>query len=155
MSEKIEIVQKKFDKLRKLSLKDFENTDKDIKDFLKNFLVTYNKEKATIVKQSKRAHTPKAKTRSLGDIYRITKSYFPDTTLKEVLTIITDFEYISGHYCPDIHKQVYFIGNDFNELSCHSSRSKFDNGFDENGINIKPYLEKSKNYCKYVEWYEL
>lgn len=47
------------------------------------------------------------RNRSLGDVFRICKYYFPDCTLKEVTETVWNSN-INTLYCNDILKRVYF-----------------------------------------------
>jgi len=53
--------------------------------------------------------------RSLGDIYRICKTYFPSTKIEEVLEILIDLcesKELSGSYCNTIQKFVFHKQNE-------------------------------------------
>jgi hypothetical protein len=46
--------------------------------------------------------------RSIGDLFRITKRYFDDITLKEFCEIFWFESFHSSHFCFDIEKRVYY-----------------------------------------------
>lgn len=53
--------------------------------------------------------------RSLGDVYRISKTYFPSTKIEEVLEILIQLcesKELSGSYCTTIHKFVFHKQNE-------------------------------------------
>lgn len=89
-----------------------------LKDFLIKFFETYNGEKNTIYVESKRVQTQTGRKRSLGDIYFICKYYFPDCTLKQVLTLL--YTTLPAHYgargfrtsyCNVINKRVWYYSS--------------------------------------------
>lgn len=50
------------------------------------------------------------RSRSLGDIYKICKYYYPTTTIEEVKELLLDFgTNLVGHFCNDIDRRVYSI----------------------------------------------
>lgn len=90
------------------------NIPKTVDEFLVKFFKTYNVEKNTIYVDDKQLQTIAERRRSLGDIYKICKYYYPDVSLKEVLsllykklpTMITDGFRTS--YCSTINKRVWY-----------------------------------------------
>lgn len=93
------------------------------KDFLIKFFKKLNDEKATIFVDSKGEQTEAGARRSLGDVYQLTKYYFPTVTLKQVIDllytelpkIITDGFRTS--YCYTINRRVwYYEGGSRNEV---------------------------------------
>jgi hypothetical protein len=63
----------------------------------------------------------KKKRRSLGDIYRIYKYYYPQITIKEIiekLQLEIDQNKLSVSYCNDIKKCVFTINSRFVDLKC-------------------------------------
>lgn len=52
------------------------------------------------------------KDRSLGDLYRITISYLPETKLLDLLEVLYQYnteKYIYTYKCPDINKRVWLV----------------------------------------------
>lgn len=86
----------------------------NLKDFLIKFFEVYNAEKATIYVDTKVVQTTTGRRRSLGDIYQLCKYYFPECTLKQVLTLL--YTTLPAHYnrgfrtsyCSTIHKRVWY-----------------------------------------------
>ena len=86
--------------------------DDCIEDFVYNFLVSYNQKHKTVVVDlnpaSPREFTGLAKHRSIIDIFLITKYYFPQTTLKDVIKALwTHEENLCRQICSTIHRRVY------------------------------------------------
>jgi len=115
----------------------------NLKDFLIKFFKEYNSDRQTIYTADKRVQTDVGKRRSLGDIFRICKYYFPDCSLQDVAkllfvdlrTTITDGFRCS--YCHTIHKRVwYYDPNRRNLLE--------DDTTDEYGHRVPYYTSKLK-----------
>jgi len=85
-----------------------------LQEFLVKFFKTYNEEKNTIYVDDKTVQTTMGRRRSLGDIFKICKYYFPTCTLQEVLvllyktlpSLITDG--FRQSYCSIIRKKVWY-----------------------------------------------
>lgn len=77
--------------------------------FIHEFIKTINYQHYTIDSDN-RITCGLGRRRSIGDIYLITKYYFPKVTLGEVVNILhtlCENETVHGHYCYDINKFVF------------------------------------------------
>lgn len=85
-----------------------------LKDFLVKFFKVYNDEKNTIYVSNKTTQTTAGRRRSLGDIYKLCKYYFPDCTLREVVVLLyttlpaTIRDGFRTSYCTTIKKRVWY-----------------------------------------------
>lgn len=84
-----------------------------LESFLTKFFIEWNVEKITIFVDDSTEQTGINKRRSLGDIYIICKYYYPNCTLKEVLTLlyVTLNNNLTGFrtsYCHTIKKRVWY-----------------------------------------------
>lgn len=80
------------------------------KRFLQLFFSSYNNHYDTFNKNGKCCSC--GRRRSLGDIYLITKYYYPDTSIFEVLNILNTLlkeGELHASYCNTINKMVYYI----------------------------------------------
>lgn len=78
-----------------------------LNQFIELFLVQLNENNNTIYNSNK-IQCKSGKTRSLGDIYLICKSYYPNVTKKQVKrSLLYLGNNLVGHYCPTIEKRVY------------------------------------------------
>jgi hypothetical protein len=86
-----------------------------LRDFLIRFFKEFNNERATIFVESHATQTEVGKRRSLGDIYRICKYYFPEITLKELMQLLyIDLMAVEGFRsskCGQIRKRVWYYSN--------------------------------------------
>ena len=114
-----------------LKLENFTCNDKNVKDFIRNFLKYYNQKYDTLAEDGK-YQTGMGHHRSLGDIFRVTNYYF-DTTMDEVKEALLDLKRnLVGHYCDDINRRVYeHTYNWPNYIQCDSWQT------DEFGDKIK------------------
>lgn len=84
------------------------------------------------------------KNRSISDVYKLTKNYYPDVEFVDVfLECITN--YVTIH-CPDIKKRVITRGYNYTDYAeVHSSNSD-EYGLDKSAIdNLKLEYEKVKS----------
>jgi len=114
-----------------------------LRDFMIEFFKMHNIERNTIfVADKTKIQTVANKRRSLGDIYKICKYYYPTCTLKEVLTLLyinlptlitTGFR---SSYCNTIKKRVWYY-------SARSPNGVYDRTHpDEYGYTIDWYTSK-------------
>ena len=86
-----------------------------LEQFLIKFFKEYNNERNTIFVESRATQTEMGKRRSLGDIYKICKYYFPEITLKELMKLLyVDLIAIAGFRsskCSQIRKRVWYYSN--------------------------------------------
>ena len=89
-------------------------SEASLEEFIKDFLVSYNNILITAIELQKdkySIHTKEGKRRSLGDIYLICRSYFPDVPLRDVLKClcsITNTQGFRSSYCYQINKRVWY-----------------------------------------------
>jgi hypothetical protein len=87
----------------------FDNT-LSLSDFILHFINVLNKKFTTFNEEGK-VLSRIGGHRSLGDIYQICKTYFPNASLQEVLDILNNYwndGKIKTMYCGTIEKRVYF-----------------------------------------------
>lgn len=106
----------------------------NLKDFLLAFFRTYNAEKTTIYVDDKSVQTTVGRRRSLGDIFKICRYYFPTCTLKEVLTLLyvtlpkTLTDGFRSSYCGTINKRVwYYAPGNTNTIANTDHKDEFGN----------------------------
>lgn len=92
----------------------FVKTEDTLEEFIANFLTKHNIIYHTTYKSSDRLQTTNGKRRSIGDIYMICKTYFPDCTLRDVfkfmyITLPTVCPSIGSIVCGQINKRVWWI----------------------------------------------
>lgn len=89
-----------------------------LEQFLIKFFKEYNNERNTIFVESRATQTEMGKRRSLGDIYKICKYYFPEITLKELIQLLyVDLMAIEGFRsskCSQIRKRVWYYSEGAN-----------------------------------------
>ena len=126
-----------------LRLRHFSLSENDdcIEDFLHNFIVSYNRKHATItvskdisLQTSITVSSSAARHRSLTDMFLITKYYFPEATLREVIHYFWKMgENIEYQTCGTVNRRVYehkmvYLGG----FARHDA-----NGLDELGYTIQ------------------
>ncbi len=81
-----------------------------LKDFLKNFFSIYSERHVTIYAKNGVTQTAHGRRRSIGDIFRITKYYYPKvrltTVYKEMLLNIQRYKFFS-YICAETKLRVY------------------------------------------------
>lgn len=114
---------------------------KTVKEFLINFFTKYNNNHPTIYVDSKDVQATVGRRRSLGDLYKICKYYYPNVTLTEVVKLL--FKDLQIHfktgfrhsYCTTIHKRVFYYDNG-------EPNFEQDTRTDEYGKNLDYYKSK-------------
>lgn len=85
--------------------------------FLIEFFKEYNEERNTIFTDDKSVQTDTGRRRSLGDIYKISKYYYPDCTLIDVLRLLYNViptkirNGFRTSYCSTIRKRVWYFSS--------------------------------------------
>lgn len=90
-----------------LKLKGYKHKNIPIKSFIEWFLRdghTY----ASLYLNNK-LQCPRRHHRSLGDIFRICKYYYPAANFIEVRRLVLKSKGLAGHYCGDINRRIYGI----------------------------------------------
>ena len=105
-----------------------------LKDFLIKFFKDYNENKNTIYVDDKSIQTDTGRRRSLGDIFRICKYYYPECTLKDILILlyreipIIITRGFRTSYCSTIKKRVwYYDNNDNNTVANLTTKDEYGN----------------------------
>ena len=109
------------------------NKNLSLEDWLRKFINELNYKKNTLDTDGD-VDTPSGKRRSIGDIYRIAKTYYPDISFKELcvnlFAIRTEF---NDSFCSSIYKHVFYKKSDGRE---QNSMDDIDYGsWDKNGID--------------------
>lgn len=116
-------------------------------NFILNLIIHYN-EKYYTMQETKSICGPKL-ARSIEDIYRITKSYYPQITLTIIMTHLTKWvleKRINVLFCKEIKKRVFNIKftqfNSFGEEGSNKYNAYNGTavGADEHGITGDMYL---------------
>lgn len=84
------------------------------KGFIETALTAFNPNVSTLYADNNSKQCSKAKRRSAGDIFRITKYYYPQVTLKQVLNSLSSLalnKKIRSSMCEMINKRVYYASN--------------------------------------------
>lgn len=89
-----------------------------LEGFLIKFFKEWNEDRDTIYLETAEVQTEAGKRRSLGDVYMISKYYFPNCTVKEIINllyIILPQRITSGFRtskCNTIHKRVWYYDSE-------------------------------------------
>lgn len=111
-------------------LKGYNNTDQSLELFIRRFIVYYKDNYCTYEVGTNDFICGTDKRRSAHDIYLISRNYYKDITINDVLKILVNLRnnnQIRGSYCTTICKYVYHI----------SSHYRDDNDSTEYGYGIK------------------
>lgn len=141
-----------YSKCRKIRFED-DYKPKDIKEILDYTLYIDYSSKSTFFKRGK-IHCYSCKFRSLDDIIKLCKFYFPNIEIKDVITGIIEYEKLisknnSGKTlnfsnCPDIRKYNFrgtqYYGRSFFERINNGYLIFKDQGFPNCYINFKEFL---------------
>lgn len=133
---------------RKIKFRKDTEVPKSIKSILKRILDYQDGNSEATVFSKEGHHCDKNKNRSLDDIIRLCKYYFPNHTIKQIIKSILKYQKTFNHdfyfgYCPDI-KKTNFRG--FTDYGCsfgkynHRSSFRFQ-GFPNCTINIDKYID--------------
>lgn len=121
---------------------DIEIKSKTYKDFLYDFLIEYNNISPTYIKHLDHyiIHTNSNKRRSLGDIYNICKTYYPDVTLKEIITELYTLcktkQGFRTSYCYNISKRVFYYDSFHSNVIMNCEQK------DEYNHDIQYYMDR-------------
>jgi len=86
--------------------------DNDVESFIINELLVIAFEKITYYDEDyKKSQCNRECFRSIGDLFRITKRYFKDVSLRRFCEIFWFETKFSTHFCLDIDKRVYWKDN--------------------------------------------
>lgn len=128
ISETMELLEMKLKSQQalKFQVENSEINSFSLNGFLRSFFTKYNIEYNTVnLDNSLQCHVNRR--RSLGDIYLITKYYFPNITLKELikelLWIQKNFG-INSQYCSDVRKHVFY-SNSKSDYNSPMSRTEY------------------------------
>lgn len=115
-----------------------------LSEFIHSFLYHYNNTFPTCDK-NKKVTTPTGKRRSLGDIYMICRSYFPDVTLKDVLRVlcfITESRGYRSSYCYQINKRVWYYSK--TKMNAVYDKNKTDEWGHRYSYYMKEFLKENE-----------
>lgn len=82
-----------------------------VKEFIENHLFNLVKDHTTIYEDGQ-YQTGTGRSRSLGDLWLITKYYYPSISLKRFRNILYSLTGLVGHYCSTVNKRVYRLSED-------------------------------------------
>lgn len=114
-----------------------------LEEFLADFFKKWNNEKITIYTENSKEQTDVAKRRSLGDIFKICKYYYPKCTLQEVTHILyhvlptTINPGFRSSFCNQIKKRVFYYDPE--------RSGEFYNDEDEYGMSLTWWKVQSKS----------
>lgn len=113
-----------------------------MEEWIRKFINELNYEKNTLNIDGS-INTEAGKRRSLGDIYRVAKTYFPNISFKEL--VVTLFK-IRGEFndscCKTIQKHVFYRQNDGMRHNAETDNSYGYNGpYDEFGRTLSDYTK--------------
>lgn len=111
------------------------------KEFLRTLFKKWNSELNTLNVPNGTVQTVPNKRRSLGDIFRIVRYYYPRTSLKTVINVIYDDLFDSvpkfrSSYCSTINKRVFYKGGTNQESHIYDQNTK-----DEYGLTIQEWKD--------------
>lgn len=126
---------------KRIKIYNYVHIDMPVEMFIKHFITIYSRSYGTIYaepdgKPSSFQCAP-LKRRSLGDIYLVTKFYYPKVKLLEVRDILTKLakdKVIYSGICLDIFKRTYFGSTnapDLHNISSINTRDEFGWLFDQ------------------------
>ena len=111
IEEQEEYILNNFPLLKLDSFKLTKEVDDDLEDFIYNFLNVYNSHHATITADDEtRAISSIGRHRSILDIYLISKYYFPEISLKDVMICVIklyDEDLIVTQICSTVNRRVF------------------------------------------------
>ncbi len=112
--------------------------DKTVKEFLNRFFLEFNRTKNTIYVSDKTVQTDTNRRRSIGDIYYLTKYYYPNVTLKEIYDILInvlpkEIKGFRSNHCSQILKYVWYY-NEGSANATNNSEAKAEYGCSYNDI---------------------
>jgi hypothetical protein len=130
------------------------STDLSLYEFIKHFLSTYWRYCTIYVRNGRPQQTGSA--RSIGDIYRVCKYYFPKVSLVEVYNVMIRLikeKRISSNICGTVHKRVYESHTD----SLPSTYNSFSGAStDEFGVDFTSFdIRKSKEDEQTLNHYKI
>lgn len=99
-----------------LKLRGYKHSKQPLKDFIR-WLLSTGAEKFDTMYLNNRLQCRRGSFRSLGDIFRICKYYYPDTTFTEVRRLLLKTMEMRGHFCSEVEKRVYSTQYGWKSLS--------------------------------------
>lgn len=135
----LKVIQEELDKEVSIRLKGvLKKRTESYSEFLEKFFTKWNDEKPTIYVNNKHIQTEPSKRRSIGDVYRVVKYYYPNITLKEVSDWLynNDVPNFRSSKCSQIKKRVFY----YEEGSEKKIMEKTTN--DEYGLTVKDWTHE-------------
>lgn len=133
------------------------NTEQSVENFIKNDLLSLCKYNETFKKDSlgkNKRQCRKNALRSLGDLFIITRHYYPDITLENFCKIFWLQEDLCSHICSTINRRVYFKTNDGKPGYLEDCDLEDEFGFLIEDV-VHEKVDKEKSYDDDTEdWYD-
>lgn len=136
----------------------FHKKMKSVNELIFNFLYLYNdsvkyKNVFTFDIKRKRIHCRNNARRSLGDLYSLALYYFPETTFRDIVEIVSDLiitRRLNYSYCGNVNKYVFYTSNTSNYRSSSNNLELYNNFY------IHPEIKDTINLTfndliKYIE----
>lgn len=130
-----------FKEKSRFQLKNYNHEEQNSEQFMRNFFIKYNQEYYTM-DGAKAICGPKL-ARSLEDIYRIVKNYYPKITLRTIMKTLANFhveENVKTLFCGQIKKRVFHIKYGTNDFK----KTLLKYNLDELGFSGDDYLNLIK-----------
>lgn len=105
-----------------------------LKEFIVRFFTEWNNENETIYTVANRKVCEPKCRRSLGDVYKICKYYYPKCTLKQVALILyidcfDEIERFRSSFCSATKKRMFYVGDDDQDSEMLNKYIKDEFGF--------------------------
>lgn len=112
-----------------------------LEDFLVTFFNKWNQEKETLYANTREIQTKPGKRRSFGDIYAIVKYYYPETSVRELKTLLYEelpekIPNFRTSSCNEIKKRVWYKGTPQQETAIINKENT-----DEFGMTVQNWLD--------------
>lgn len=147
----IEFLTRKFNRYGtlKFNVSDDKIDNSDLTNFVVKLLLKYNNNYDTVNAITNKVQCTSERYRSLYDLYRITKYYFPNISVKEFLilfynnAIIKNNMRVCCHYCNEVCRRVY----GYNKYGSYPLKDDLNRTTwpEEHGISFKELVEGIKN----------
>lgn len=146
MTKSFSEIQDQLDELPPLRLRGvLKKRSETLEEFLVKFFNKFNDERVTIYVGNSHEQTSTGKRRSLADIYKICKYYYPKVTLemvqKALVKIMKDKSVprFRSSYCHTINKRVWYVGDETKNSAVYDQTSP-----DEFGLKYNDWQKLNK-----------
>lgn len=136
-------IEAKLDKMAPIRVRGLLKKRKEtIEEFICTFFRSWNEDKDTICVNNGHTQTAAGARRSLGDIYKICKYYYPKCTLKQVAKVVyedcfEDVDIFRSSFCSATKKRMFYVGDNSQDSELLNQNIK-----DEFGYTCKEWLGK-------------